>query len=489
MRAVQQDGMTVSAAAKQYVVPRKTLDDRIKGHVEHGTNPRPSTVLTAEEEDALAAYLLYMAEHGFPLTANMARGFAWAVSLCSATSGWFNEETGPGKHWWRNFRSQHPELTLRTADNLECTRANALTRDVVDNYFECLKNTLEQNDLVTAPRQLFNCDETFLPLNISCEKVVARKNAKHVYAQSRGTSEHITLLCGASAAGVALPPMIIFAKSFPGGAYRFDSPDDAVYAKSDSGWIDSELFMAWMRKIFLRYCGSQRPVLLFVDGHASHINLDVIDLARDNEVILFCLPPPPPPHTTHALQPLDVPVFKSLKSHFSKAAHALSFAKKDFIISKREFARIVKTPFERAFSMSNIKAGIAKCGIHPFDPNAIDQSKIMPSLQCSSLSTDESSSSTGTASTSATAYPGCSSQDTSCVAPSVPSSDTSQIPSVNPSPIVSSFSSHADDGYSSPQLPSEPLTSTPLASAGSMGQPVTPRSSQSQQKVTPRSTP
>ena len=51
--------------------------------------------------------------------------------------------------------------------------------------------------------------------------MVARKNAKHdiVYAQSRGTSEHMTLLCGASAAGVALPPMIIFAKSFPAGVH------------------------------------------------------------------------------------------------------------------------------------------------------------------------------------------------------------------------------------------------------------------------------
>ena len=49
------------------------------------------------------------------------------------------------------------------------------------------------------------------------------------------TSDHITVLCGASAAGVALPPMIIHSKSFPGGAYRFDGPDDAVYAKSESG--------------------------------------------------------------------------------------------------------------------------------------------------------------------------------------------------------------------------------------------------------------
>ena len=85
--------------------------------------------------------------------------------------------------------------------------------------------------------------------------------------------------------------MIIFSKCFPGGNYRFDGPDDALYVKSESGWIDSELYLLWMRKIFLRHCGSQRPVILFVDGHASHITLDVIDLARKNNVVSSLLSP------------------------------------------------------------------------------------------------------------------------------------------------------------------------------------------------------
>ena len=49
------------------------------------------------------------------------------------------------------------------------------------------------------------------------------------------------MLCCASAAGFPLPPMNIFSKCFPGGQYRFDGPDDALYAKSESGWIDTEL--------------------------------------------------------------------------------------------------------------------------------------------------------------------------------------------------------------------------------------------------------
>ena len=53
----------------------------------------------------------------------------------------------------------------------------------------------------------------------------------------------------------------------------------------------------------------------------KHININVIDICRENDVILFCLPP----YTMHALQPLDVSVFKSLKDSFAKAVRALSF--------------------------------------------------------------------------------------------------------------------------------------------------------------------
>ena len=53
-------------------------------------------------------------------------------------------------------------------------------------------------------------------------------------------------------------------------------PDDTVYAKSESGWINSELFLTWMRKIVFQYRGYQCPVLLFVEGQASHVSLGVI---------------------------------------------------------------------------------------------------------------------------------------------------------------------------------------------------------------------
>ncbi|CAD6233971.1 GSCOCG00012344001-RA-CDS, partial [Cotesia congregata] len=42
-------------------------------------------------------------------------------------------------------------------------------------------------------------------------------------------------------------------------------------------------------------------------------NIQVIDYARKNHVIILCLPP----HTTHRLQPLDVAVMKPLSNYYS----------------------------------------------------------------------------------------------------------------------------------------------------------------------------
>lgn len=176
-----------------------------------------------------------------------------------------------------NFRKHHPRLALRKTDKLERSHAEALSPEMVREYFQLLKKTLEKNDLINSPRQLHNCDETFLPLDYTREKVVTLKNTKNVYAQAQGTTEHITVLCAASAAGIPLSPFIIYLKSFPGGQYRFDGPDDALYGKSESGWIGSELFMAWLRKIIV----PQRPVILFINGHSTHVTLEVIDVCRD----------------------------------------------------------------------------------------------------------------------------------------------------------------------------------------------------------------
>ena len=121
MEAVKASQFTIAAAASRFSVPRKTLDDRIKGKVTHGSKPGVSTALTHIEEDALVSYLIYMANRGFPLTRTMVKAFAWSIAKRSGQCDRFNLEYGPGEKWWTLFKQRHPQLALRRFDTLDIT--------------------------------------------------------------------------------------------------------------------------------------------------------------------------------------------------------------------------------------------------------------------------------------------------------------------------------------------------------------------------------
>ena len=44
-----------------------------------------------------------------------------------------------------------------------------------------------------------------------------------------------------------------------------------IYGTSDTGYMDSSLFISWFKGVLLAKCGQQRPVLLVMDNHATHV--------------------------------------------------------------------------------------------------------------------------------------------------------------------------------------------------------------------------
>ena len=204
------------------------------------------------------------------------------------------------------------------------------------------------------------------------------------------------------------------------------------------------------------------------------MGLELVYLCRENNVILFCLPP----HTTHALQPLNVSVFKSLKDHFAKAVRSITFAKKDYIVNKRDFSRVIESPFEKSFSIPNIKAGFAKFGVYPFNRNAVPIEKMIPSvLHKYSLSVSSGSSSDSPRSSSCDSHPGsspsemCPDHATSPTATSASSSPgvvpASSTPCVLPMSCVVPLSSTPTCVSASTSATSVSPTSTnPLVMAG-----------------------
>ncbi|KAI8487400.1 hypothetical protein Bbelb_348690 [Branchiostoma belcheri] len=206
---------------------------------------RPS-VLTREEEEALVEYSKYLAERGFPLTVRVLKALAHQIELKRANSlGESSKfsEAGPGKRWWRGFRRRHPELSLRSPDQLDKERAMFATERVVFEYFLLLDDVLTKaNAKDKNPHLIYNADETGVDLSAKVSKVIVPRGSKRSPSRRAGSRDHVSVLMCVSAAGQTVPPMVIYNKSFPGGSYTEGGPANAIYAFSESGFIDDVLF-------------------------------------------------------------------------------------------------------------------------------------------------------------------------------------------------------------------------------------------------------
>ena len=127
----------------------------------HGKKPGRTTILTSAEEESFVQYLLYMGERGFPLIRTMVKAFAWSIAKCSNNDRF--SLVNPIEHWWQLFKKRYPLIVLRKSDCLER----------VPEYFDMLRYTLIANHFTNSHRQIYNCDETFLPMDYTREKIVA----------------------------------------------------------------------------------------------------------------------------------------------------------------------------------------------------------------------------------------------------------------------------------------------------------------------------
>lgn len=203
-------------------------------------------------------------------------------------------------------------LTRRKPEILTVSRSKALTGAVVDKFFSMWEDLVREHSFQENPSRVFNCDETGLTTNPVHDKVYVRKGSKDAYmkAPNSGKTMFSVLFC-VSATGVYLPPFTVYKSKNLYDAWTKGGPQYAGYGCSESGWMQDFNFEAWIITIFIPFVSDyEKPVLLTLDGHNSHLTYNTVKEAMANNIIILCLPP----NTSHALQPLDVGVFKSVKA-------------------------------------------------------------------------------------------------------------------------------------------------------------------------------
>ena len=87
------------------------------------------------------------------------------------------------------------------------------------------------------------------------------------------------------------------------------------------------------------------PVVLFFDGHHSHLSVQLIATCKAKNIWLYCLPP----NTTHVLQPLDVGVFGPAKAAWKSIVKTYKLQTRAACITKEVFPSLVHSLCTNAF--------------------------------------------------------------------------------------------------------------------------------------------
>lgn len=325
--------------------------------------------------------------YGLSISELKALAFQFAKSIqCSYPESW-NKNHEASKDWYYSFMRRNPQLSLRTPEQISQNRAKAFCKENVDAFFENFRSVLDATTF--EAHRIWNMDETGLrtvPSKVT--KIVARKGRKRIGSSTsaeRGTN--VSMALAVNATGASIPPFFIFPRNKTKAVYMTHASHGADAVANGSGWMTSEVFLKYMEH-FIKYSGARAgsPTLLLLDNHASHLSIDVINMAIAHDITMLSFPP----HCTHRMQPLDITVFGPLKTMYAKQHDDWKRANMNVIFDLHHVPLILEKCLDVAVTPKNIKAGFKASGIFPFDANVFTEVDFVAStLSDENKSTDD----------------------------------------------------------------------------------------------------
>ncbi|XP_055551042.1 uncharacterized protein LOC129733298 [Wyeomyia smithii] len=343
------EGKSYREASRGSGVPVTTIRDAVTNRYDSQSKGAPP-IFTAGEEDMIVKWVLSMAAAGFPVGEKQL--ILYVAKLAEKLKKDAFKDNGPTRGWVKRFMKRHPELVKRTANNV--AKKRAITEADVRGWFAEILAYAAANNV---------------------ENVLADpKESKNVQAlSSNSDKENYTVLISASAAGKLAPPLILFPYKSRLPAHIVSSvPKGWAVGRSESGWMNSEAFFEYIANVFYPWALKEKvkfPLILFVDGHSSHTSFETIEFCKKNGIILVSHIP----NATHVMQPLDVSFFAPLKNAWQEVVKQWRFENDGAMISRANFAPLLEKAIDSLENKdTTLTNGFRKCGLYPFDADAID---------------------------------------------------------------------------------------------------------------------
>lgn len=275
--------------------------------------------------------------------------------------------------------ARHPRLAMRTPESVTAA-SSRVSEPNIRKWFRDISSWFEAEGLesiLSDPSRVYNGDETSFYLHPKTRAVLAEKGSRNVYEVERADGkQNITVMFSFSAAGEIIDPLVIL----PGQRIRKEIaqafPPTWGLGQSERGWMTTHNFSEYIQKIFYPFLlkhGIQLPVVFFVDGHSSHVAIEVADLCQGLGIILIALYP----NTTRITQPADVSIFKPLKDQWRKQLEVWRSEHPGEIFTVKQFGPTLKKTVDEGIEKDSIVNGFRVCGLYPFNADNVDYSKCL----------------------------------------------------------------------------------------------------------------
>lgn len=368
--AVKTKRMNSYKASEMFSVPRSTIVSHVTGNRgQKQATPGKPTVFSRQQEEHLTVLIHAMEKAGHPMMRKEIKNLIGEYVRRNGIVTPFKNDT-PGDDWCQGFMKRN-NLSTKKPQSVEVARKNACNPFTIYHYYDLLESAIQELNLSDKPERIFNVDETSFCSDPSSSKIVGLKG----YTSTRTTSgpgrDNTTVLLGASARGDKIPPLIVFkGKNLWNEWFYKNENVPTAYSVSLNGWMETSIFEKYIKDVFIPAIGSERPVLLVYDGHKTHVDLGVLELADANNITILKLPP----HSSHVLQPLDCSAMKSMKVHWEDALVKWQRLHSGAKLPKSEFAKLLTETWDY-LSPVVLQNGFRKAGLYPVNRNAITKDK------------------------------------------------------------------------------------------------------------------
>lgn len=430
LRSTEHTRLTLRAAAAKHnvsasAIHRQLKSIRLSGQPDYSTSGlgRPKK-LKDNESRAVIAYIVWLEKSGFHASHALVEEAANTILARRTPPG-----PSVGVSWYRKFQENNPQLERRRNTRaFGSDHAESDSDDIqeLERFYTDLAQVVEDRSITAS--QIFNADECGIRIGIVDQllevAITQKRRAVKHGTTSAAHRDFSTMIGSANAAGckylhsidgssilrlsiAMIPPMVVFKEWSTESWEGYDLGEGIRFARSETGFSNAETSMDWIRHFnrssFEHTSEAQSRGVTFTDwfgcdefmrdpDSSNHVQHDPSKNLSEKERIWrllvlygFTLKPSlefmeyctrfdieilvPPLKSTHLTQPLEVGVFRPLKTAHQGTPHkvirdgSVYFKRCDFVA---RFQGIISA----GFTAHNIMYGFEKSGIFPVDGSA-----------------------------------------------------------------------------------------------------------------------